>query len=405
MPLIVGTTQPSNLDLVGAVNNVAGYEEDDTTILVDGFVDSGNPIEAGDKFTVAGETGSPVHTVVSTVQTSSNTTSITFTPPLASIVADDAVVTVVKHTEDVYVEITDADELLDLGYTADSLEYKKAQAVFSQSPRLDKIAVCYIPSFTDLAAKIAELRNSGKDSWYYLLITSREKAHIAIADTYINSLEKIGVFVTKDQTTTSSGERTMIIVTNKDNEHPDAAIVGKCAGETIGQVSWDSKQLNGISNSDVTMAEQSTLLAGNVNLIREMGGVNVFWEGKTMSGQYIDSVISRDYLKARFIEAIQLLKINNKKLPFDQRGIAMTEASMRAVFDEAGLNGVIRPVLVEADRDFSDLGKYQYILNLPASVSDISPANRANRVIAPITLSAKLSGSINTFVISGTLEV
>lgn len=405
LPLIVGATLPDNLDLIGAINKVGGYVEDDEVIVVDGFTDSGNPIAVGDKFTVAGETGSPLHTVESTTKTSGNTTGITFDPPLASSVADNAVVTVIKETENVYVEITDADQLLELGYTVDDPEYKMAQTVFSQSPRLEKVAVAYIPSFSQIATKLGELRNSGKDDWYYLFITSRLKADIALADTYINSLEKIGIFSSSDQTITSSGERTFIYITNHNDEYPDAAIVGKCAGETVGQVSWDSKQLNGISNSDVTMSEQSTLLAANFNLIRKMGGVNVSWEGKTMSGQYIDSVISRDYLKARFIEALQSLKINNKKIPFDQRGIGMTEASLRSVFDEAGLNGVIRTVAVEADRAHSDLGKYQYILTLPESVDAISPANRGNRVISPIVFSAKLAGSINTFVINGSLEV
>lgn len=306
-----------------------------------------------------------------------------------------------------YVEVADADELLDasIGFANTDAEYKMAQAIFSQSPRLDKIAVCGITSFANLATDLATLRNSGKDAWYYLLITSREKADIAIADAYINSLEKMGFFGSDDQTIVSSGERTSIWITTHNDEYPDAAIVGKCGGEQIGQVSWDSKQLNGISNSDVTMSEQSALLADNFNLIREMGGVNVSWEGKTMSGQYIDSVISRDYLKARFIEALQSLKINNKKVPYDNRGIGMTEAALRSVMDEAGLNGVIRPVIAEADREFSDLGKYQYTLTLPASVSEISPANRANRVISPIVFTAKLSGSINTFQINGSLEV
>ncbi|MCB1176523.1 MAG: DUF3383 family protein [Leptospiraceae bacterium] len=405
LPLIVGTTQPSNLDLVGAINNVAGYSLDDDTIAVDGFADSANPIAEGDKFTIAGETGSPEHTVVSTTKTGGVTTEILFTPALAGAVSDDAVVTVVKETQDVYVEVTDADDLLQLGYGSSDAEYKMAQTMFSQSPRIEKLAVCYIPSFSELATKIAELRNSGKDAWYYLLITSRAKADIAIADTYINTLEKIGVFASSDQTITSSGERTMIFITNKTSEYPDAAMVGKVAGEQVGQVSWDSKQLNGITNSNVTVSEQSTLLAANFNLIREMGGVDVSWEGKTMSGQYIDSIISKDYLKARFIEALQSLKINNKKVPFDNRGIGMTEASMRNVFDDAGLNGVIKPVLVEDDRQYSDLGKYQYVLTLPGSISEISTANRSNRIISPIKFTAKLSGSINTFVINGSLEV
>jgi hypothetical protein len=90
---IISTYTPA--DLTGAVNNIAGYAAGVKTILVDGFNDDANPLRPGDVFTITGETGTPKHVVQSTVVTSSDTTSITFEPALASSVADDAVVTAV----------------------------------------------------------------------------------------------------------------------------------------------------------------------------------------------------------------------------------------------------------------------------------------------------------------------
>ena len=80
-------------DLIGAVNNVAGYVAGDKTMVVDGFADSAALLRAGDVFKVAGETGTPYHTVQSTT-VSTNTVSITFEPALVSAVANDAVITV-----------------------------------------------------------------------------------------------------------------------------------------------------------------------------------------------------------------------------------------------------------------------------------------------------------------------
>ena len=51
-------------------------------------------INAGRTFTVATETGTPVHTVQSHIETGPNTTSITFTPPLASAVGSAAAITI-----------------------------------------------------------------------------------------------------------------------------------------------------------------------------------------------------------------------------------------------------------------------------------------------------------------------
>lgn len=302
-----------------------------------------------------------------------------------------------------YVEVGDADELLDagIGFANSDSEYKMAAAIFSQSPRMAKISVFGIDDFANLATKLAELRNSGKDAWYYLLITDRTKTNIAIADTYVNSLEKIGFFATSDKTITSTGERTVILVSNHADEFPDAAWIGRCGAETIGSISWDSKQLSGQQNSGVSMSEQSTLLASKFNLIREMGGVDVTWEGKTASGQYIDIIQGRDYLKARLIEAWHSLKINSKKIPFTNAGSAMVEAQLREVFRDAGRNGVIAD---GGTADTSDLGDYQYKLSVP-TVEEVSANDKANRIFAPITFSAVVSGSINTIQISGVLTV
>lgn len=80
-------------DLVGAVNNVAGYAAGTTTVAVDGFDDDAGLIRAGDMFKFgAGDT--QWHTVISTTLTGGDTTGITFYPALSATVADDATVTV-----------------------------------------------------------------------------------------------------------------------------------------------------------------------------------------------------------------------------------------------------------------------------------------------------------------------
>jgi hypothetical protein len=163
--------------------------------------------------------------------------------------------------------------------------------------------------------------------------------------------------------------------------------------------------LSGQKNSDITATQQTSLLASNFNVLREMGGVVVTWEGKTASGQYIDNIQGRDFLKARITEALQSLKINNRKIPMDGRGIALTEAAIREVFRDAGRNGVIASVIDEADRAKSDLGDFQYKLVMPSSVSEISTNDRANRKLLPIKFNAVVGGGINKFDIAGVMEV
>lgn len=81
----------------GAVNEptppTAGATDLDVDTLVLNTVDT-DLVPIGARFTIASETGSPVHTVTArTPSTSGPTTNITFTPATAAGVADDAVIT------------------------------------------------------------------------------------------------------------------------------------------------------------------------------------------------------------------------------------------------------------------------------------------------------------------------
>ncbi|MDI7195474.1 DUF3383 family protein [Leptospira santarosai] len=308
-----------------------------------------------------------------------------------------------------FVEVTDADQLLDpsIGYQANDPEYKMAGQVFAGETRAEKVVVFKISSFSNLVADIAALRNSGKDDWYWLLITSRVKADIQAAAAYIDTLEKCGMFATSDQTTADEfkPERSALIVSNFANEFPDARVLGECATQEIGSVTWDSKRLGNQKNSGVTMAEQTALLAKKVNLIREMGGVNVFWEGTMMGGQYIDIINGRDLTKARLTESWHSLKINNKKLPMTIGGLRMIEASLREVFRDLGRKGVIAKVEDPDGRNKSDMGDFQYKLFLPESMSEIPTNDRANRKVSPITFTCTVGGGINKLDIRGTMGV
>lgn len=82
-------------DIVGAVNNAAGYAAGATTMTVDGFNDDAAPLRAGDIFVMAADSTNTPHTILSTTTSSSDTVSITFYPGLVESEADDAVINVV----------------------------------------------------------------------------------------------------------------------------------------------------------------------------------------------------------------------------------------------------------------------------------------------------------------------
>lgn len=82
----------------GAVNLLAGYSAGATTMLVDGFT---GIVDTNTIFTVVGSTAE--YLITATVETTGNTTSITFTPGLLDAVIDNAVITVAGHQMEVVV--------------------------------------------------------------------------------------------------------------------------------------------------------------------------------------------------------------------------------------------------------------------------------------------------------------
>lgn len=92
----------------GAVNNVGGYSGGATDMDIDTVVlntTDTDQVPVGARFTVAGETGTPEHTVTDRDPNTGATTNILFTPALAGAVADDAVITFLPHL--LYIQIGD----------------------------------------------------------------------------------------------------------------------------------------------------------------------------------------------------------------------------------------------------------------------------------------------------------
>jgi hypothetical protein len=110
-----------------AAINDAGVMANDTSVTINSVVLNTavtNKVPVGARFTVAGETGSPVHTVTARTPTSAApTTDITFTPAFAAGVANMAVITFLNQQIEIkigdgnltYTENTEYEYLLDRG--------------------------------------------------------------------------------------------------------------------------------------------------------------------------------------------------------------------------------------------------------------------------------------------------
>lgn len=70
---------------------------------------------------------------------------------------------------------------------------------------------------------------------------------------------------------------------------------------------------------------KQTFSLKTANFYSEVGGVNITQEGKVASGEWIDIIIGTDWLEARLRESVYSALVNNRKIPYDDTGIAMIE--------------------------------------------------------------------------------
>src|SRR5690606_7399720 len=83
--------------------------------------------------------------------------------------------------------------------------------------------------------------------------------------------------------------------------------------------------------------------AKNVNFYRTVAGVNITDPGKQVGGEWTDIILTQRWLTARIQEAVFGLLVRNKKVPMTAAGVAMIEAAIRSVLNQAVTNGAISP--------------------------------------------------------------
>ncbi|WP_061232735.1 DUF3383 family protein [Leptospira noguchii] len=304
-----------------------------------------------------------------------------------------------------YMEISSSDDLLELGFTSSDKEYIQAAQMFRQTPRPKRVAVFLLTSWSSALIEISALRNSGKDSWFKTIATTHDKETIHALGDYLASIEKM-FFACTDDLNVLTGRNSIweyITLHKTPDSFPEAAWVGNSVPRRVGSYNYAYLPLDGVENSGYTNSQVSSVFSENGNLIVDFGGKQVPYPGISTGNVYADVVENRCWLKARLKENISSLFLNSDVVPYTIQGIQMIEAKMREVFVQAGVQGIIAPVETDADKTRSDLGDYQYKINLPDTIDEIPTNDRNNRVLPNVTFSCRLRGAINEVDIDGEL--
>lgn len=305
--------------------------------------------------------------------------------------------------------VTVASVLTDLtaaGYDSSTEEYAMAAAMFAQSPHVSDIAVFRKADATDYDTALAALIETYND-FYGVVIESRDAADLALAGDWCNSNEKFffgcGDAVA-DLTDRNVDREAYIIHDNDATDYPECAWASKMLAKVPGSITGKWKILSGQNASTWTLTELNAIRAGNGQAIQEQAGVTFVNEGKCTSGEYIDIILGRDWIKDQLTTGLLGLFLRNDKIPMDNRGIAQVEGVIRDVLKRAGDNGIVAAATTDAEKADSDDKVYLYKVTVPDR-ADISVNDRANRNLTGVNFSYVSAGAIHNVTINGYITV
>lgn len=320
--------------------------------------------------------------------------------------------------------ISKADELLDYGFTTDSDAYIASTVAFSQNPAPDGLYFVVRKSSTEgegeeavtTYEKISDVlaRANSEVSFYGIHLTSfKDPEDIQEAVSWTEANEKVFGFeyidINSCPVKNFSYYRSFGIFTGLadgysaseqpvENEYAALAWMAKCFGYDPGTETWHLKELSTIVPSKLSPAQKKTLEDTSINRFLRYAGCNCAIGGNMLSGEWIDAIRFRDWLKNELqISAFNALKAN-KKVPFTDAGIGLIEGAINETLKNAQDNGGIAPT--EYDDDGNPI--YGYTVTVPKA-SDLTEAERKSRKLTGCKWSARLDGAIHAVEISGNL--
>ena len=297
-----------------------------------------------------------------------------------------------------YTECRDIDEVKKL-YAENTATYKVAELIFKQEVPPERIAVC--SSTNNVVAALDLLMDKG---WRQLLVvsetTSGESTLKEIAD-YLEVRDDKMYFANVKDLSALSGinpkdyDHTTVFYYEDDVVCPVAALVGATAGKDVGSFTYKNQILLGLNPLDIDSAKLEEIHnAGAITFVQKAGD-NVTSEGKTLGGEYIDIVDSKDWLIQQIEYRVQKTFNNMDKVPYDNNGINMLDSAVVTVLKEAYDNGMIAT---------DDEGLPTYWTDF-AKRSETDAADRVVRKYIGGGFGFELAGAIHEAKITGYISV
>lgn len=264
---------------------------------------------------------------------------------------------------------------------------------------------------TTTGAELAEIL-AEDDDWYGLsIIDSSSKATSILAAAFEQTQRKICLVQTCDDEAADANVEDDVLSslvassysrTGGVYHRPVGGVEWLAAGVLAGHLTTNPgsatlafKNVVGVTFDKLTTGQESAILAKNGSHYTRTGGLNILFEGKAGSGDFLDTMRGIDWLYARIREAVlgffAAATARGEKVPFTDSGVD-------------GLRTVVMGVLslgVKA-KLLKDDPKPEFTAPL---VKTVSAANRINRILPDCGFTGELAGAIHRTKIRGLIAI
>lgn len=300
-----------------------------------------------------------------------------------------------QAAEKEYQEYSSIDEIK-AAFGEESSVYAAATLLFMQTNKPEYIAVCVS---TERATTALD-KVWGKE-WRQLIVTSIGTEGEDTVNAISNYLEAKGdriYYASVPDVTALEGlsknDRTFVMVYGGITKYPEAALVGATASLNVGSFTYKNQILKGVKPEELSDAQIRAIHEKNAYCFITKAGDDVTSEGKSMSGEYLDIIDSKDWIVKNIEYQAQKLLNQSPKVPYTDVGIAQMESVVTSVLKEAYNQGMIA--------DTED-GLPAFATKF-AKRSEVSVQDRAARVYNGGRFEFTVAGAIHEATIHGELQ-
>jgi hypothetical protein len=301
----------------------------------------------------------------------------------------------------VYTSLT---EMVTDGFLTTSPAYLYAALCFGGKFRVKKVYVVKYGSVGVAVTKtpvqaLTDLFNVD-DTAYYVGCSSHSDANVsaiaAFAESldkmYVHSTQQAGVLVTATTTDIASVLQDaaydhVLTIYNAaaDTAYAEGGVVGAMASITAGTSTLEDKTMTGVVVDSLNETQRTSLISKNVAYYMPIAGVNSVFNSKVASGQFFDTIVFADWLKANLAQEIYgLMKRESdlgRKVSYDEAGFSKIRQACRRVIEIGRASGSISLDI-------------ESIVRTPTR-DEVSEADRMNRVLPNLVVEVPYSNAVH----------